>query len=870
MRKFRLASVVVLAAALAARSTPNVGAAPAPAVLLIRGGTLFTITHGTIENGDLLIKDGRIAAVGRSLDAPRDAQVIDAAGRYVMPGIIDTHSHMGVYPWPEVDANSDGNELTDPVTPFVRAVDSVWAEDPEFALARAGGVTTVQILPGSGNLIGGESVTVKLRPDVDVGRMIFEGAPRGIKMALGENPKGVYGARTKMPSTRMGNMAMFRDAFNAARNYKAKWDAWRAKKESERGAPPDTDLKLATLADVLDGKLRVHVHSYRKDEILLFLKIADEYGFKVASFQHCLEGYKIADELKRRDIAVATFAQWWGYKVEAWDGIPHNAALLARRGIRVSIHSDSGNLIQRLYNEAAVAARYGLSEQDALKAITINAASALGIDDRVGSLDVGKDADIAIFTRHPLDMYTLVEKTLIDGRVVFDRGKTPTPTDLPAAPPLPKDPSAPDPATLVPPADPVSDTGLYAYTGARVFTMAGPPIDDGTVIVEKGLIREIGPGLRPPARATVIDAKGLWIFPGLIESHTSLGLSEIDLVKVMRDEDEGTDPVLPQLRAIDAYYTESEVIPVTRLHGITAAFAAPGEGDVFAGAGTVVHLAGGSPDEVTVRDGAALVVNFGEPPKARFGERNQSPATRMGVAAVVRDALTKARDYQAKWTEYETKKKQGKPARTAKADESGPPTPPDRDLKLEALLPALTGTMPVFARAHRVDDILTAVRLADEFKLRLVISHGTEAYKVADLLARKKIQVVVGPITVQPDRIETRGAQYDNAARLWRAGVTIAIQSGDTLNARMLPYEAGLAVAYGLPWEQAVRAITINPATIFGVADRIGSLKPGLDADLIATEGDPLQPLGRLRHLMIKGRPIPLTSRQTELYAKWR
>lgn len=865
-----------LAAAIVLLPVPvRVSAAGAPAArsaasgaTLLRGGTLLTVTRGTIENGDLLIRDGRIAAIGKGLAAPEGGRVIDASGRYVMPGIVDTHSHMGVYPWPGVDANSDGNEATDPVTPFVRALDALWAEDPGFERARAGGVTTVQVLPGSANLIGGESVTVKLRPGVDAARMVFEGAPRGLKMALGENPKRVYGGRTKSPSTRMGNLAAFREAFNAARNYQAAWAAWRAKKEADRGAPPDKDLKLETLVDLLEGRILAHVHSYRKDEILMFLAIADEYGFKPASFQHCLEAYKIAGELKRRDIAVATFAHWWGYKVEAWDGVPHNAALLARKGVRVSIHSDSGNLVQRLYTEAAVAARYGLSEEDALRSITINAASALGVDGRIGSLEVGKDADVAVFTRHPLDVYTLVEKTFIDGELVYDRGAVPTPADRPAPPPLPKGPSAPEPSALVPPADPVSGPGLYAFVGARVFSMAGPPLDNGTVVVESGRIREVGAGLKPPAGATAIDARGQWIFPGFIEGYSHLGLAEIDLVEVMRDDEEGTDPVLPQLRALDAYYTESELIPVTRLHGVTGVFAAPGEGDVFAGHGIVARLDGSTPAEVLVKDSAALVVNFGEPPKERFGARKQIPSTRMGVAAVVRDAFTRARNYRAKWEAYEAKK--SAPPKKGGAAAAEPAAPPDRDLKMEALLPALQGKVPVFARAHRVDDILTAVRLADEFGLRLIVSHGTEAYKVAGLLAEKKIPVVVGPITVQPERIETLGAIYDNAARLQRAGVRIALQSGETLNARMLPYEAGLAVAYGLPWEEAIRAITVNPAEIFGVADRIGSLRPGLDADLIATDGDPLQPLSRLRHLMIKGRPVPLTSRQTGLYEKWR
>ena len=844
--------------------------------LLVRGGTVVTVTRGVLSPGDVLIRDGKIAAVAARIEPPAGAQVLDAAGRWVLPGIVDMHSHMGVYPWPSVDANSDGNEMTDPISPWMRAADAIWAEDPQFALARAGGVTTAQVIPGSGNLIGGEGVTLKLRPADDIGDMVFKGAPRGIKMALGENPKRVYGGRDKTPATRMGNMALFRDAFTRARNYQVKWNAWRAKDAADRGAPPDTDLKMEALVDVLEGRARVHVHSYRKDEVLTFLEIADTYGFKVASLQHGLEAYKIADELARRDIAVATFAHWWGYKIEAIDGLPHNAALLARRGIRASIHSDSGNLIQRLYTEAAVAARYGLSEEDALAAITLHAASGLGVADRIGSIEPGKDADLAIFTRHPLDVYTLVETTILDGRIVHQRAAIPTPAGLPQLPAARRGPSAPPPVDLAPPAAPENPRGLYAVTGGRVFTMTGAPIDDGTVIVENGRIREVGARLPAPAGATVVDARGAWVFPGFIEARSHLGLAEIDLVDVMRDEDEATDPVLPQLRALDAYYTESEMIPVARMHGLTAAFAAPGEGNVIAGLGSVVRLAGDSPRAVLIKENAALVINLGETPKARYGGRNQMPSTRMGTAALVRDAFTKARDYRARWAEYRRKAaesgtapKAGTASKGRKGKEATSPEPPDRDLKLEALVPALDGTLPVFVRAHRSDDILTAVRLADEFGLKLILSHGTEAWKVAATLAARNIPVVVGPVSTQPEAIETLGATYENAARLHRAGVRIAIQVGEVTNARMLPYEAGLAVAHGLPWEAAIRALTINTAEILGVADRIGSLRPGRDADLIVTEGDPLQPLARLRHLMIAGKPVPLTSRQTRLYEAW-
>jgi len=403
-------------------------AAAAGDAVVIYGGRLLTITHGEIDHGSVLIVNGKIKEIGEKVDAPPGAEVILADGMVVMPGIVDTHSHIGVYSWPEVEANSDGNEMTDPVQAGVRAMDSVNLEDPAIQRALAGGVTTIQILPGSGNVIGGESVTVKLRPGSTMDEMIFAGAPRGLKMALGENPKRVYGSRTKLPSTRMGNIYVMRNAFQQAKDYRAKWDAWEKKPADERGAPPERDLKMETLSDVLAGKVRVHVHCYRKDEIEALFRLSDEFGFQVASLQHGLEAYKIADEVSRRNVGVATFAHWWGYKWEAWDGIPQNAGILAAHGVRVAIHSDSPDLIQRLYEEAAIAMRYGLTREDALQAITLNPAWMLGVDDRIGSLDVGKDADIAIFSKDPFDIYTQVEKTLVDGKVVYDRSKAPAPT----------------------------------------------------------------------------------------------------------------------------------------------------------------------------------------------------------------------------------------------------------------------------------------------------------------------------------------------------------------------------------------------------------------------------------------------------------
>jgi len=387
----------------------------------IIGATLLPVSSDPIEGGTIYVKNGKIEAIGQNIQVPEGVKTIDGSGRWVMPGIIDTHSHMGVYPWPWAEAHADGNEMIHALTPHVRAEDAVFLEDPAFERARAGGVTTVQVLPGSGNLQGGQTVVLKLRSVNTLEEMKFEGAPRGMKMAFGENPKRVHVIRDQIMS-RMGNSAVMRTGFRQAQEYRAKWEQYTILQDTDHPVSrPDYDPKMETLVDVLDGKIRVHVHCYRKDDLLAVLRISDEFGFKLASFQHGLECYKIASELAKRDIGVATWADWWGFKLEAFDGIPQNAALLANAGIRVNIHSDSSDGVQRLFHEASKAIRYGMNEDHALKALTIWPASMLGVEDRVGSLDVGKDADIAVFSHHPFDVYTLVQQTFIDGVNVYSR-----------------------------------------------------------------------------------------------------------------------------------------------------------------------------------------------------------------------------------------------------------------------------------------------------------------------------------------------------------------------------------------------------------------------------------------------------------------
>ncbi|MGB0639877.1 MAG: amidohydrolase family protein [Myxococcota bacterium] len=391
--------------------------------LAIVGATVLTISGVPIESGTVLVEEGKIVAVGADVDVPEGTPSIDAKGQYLMPGIIDLHSHMGVYPWPGTKAHGDGNEATAPVTARVRAEDSVHVSDPAFSRARAGGVTSILVLPGSANLVGGLATTLKVRPSRTLEGMRFEDSPRSIKMACGENPKRVYGSDVDGPSTRMGNLAYLRASFQAALDY-------RSARESHRDPPPQ-DANMDILLDVLDGKIRVHVHCYRHDDIEGVFRVMDSYGVKVTAIHHALEAYKVRDLIKAHGAGVATWADWWGFKMEALDGIPHNAALVKSAGVPVALHSDSANQIQRLNVQAAKTLRYGMSEADALETITLDPARLLGVEARVGSIEVGKDADLALFSGHPLDVYSLVQGTWIDGVRVFDRSKEGTPDARP-------------------------------------------------------------------------------------------------------------------------------------------------------------------------------------------------------------------------------------------------------------------------------------------------------------------------------------------------------------------------------------------------------------------------------------------------------
>ncbi|MSR63773.1 MAG: hypothetical protein EXS08_15210 [Planctomycetes bacterium] len=799
---------------------------------LVRGVTIHSAVAPAFV-GDVLVLDGDIAAIGDDLKAPEGVLVVDGHGKHLAPGVIDTHSHMAI----------DGgvNEGTLSITAECDISDVTDPDDLSLYRALAGGVTTIQCLHGSANAIGGRSEVLKLRWKRRADELRFPGAPQGIKFALGENPKrSNFGPGERYPATRPGVESVFLRAFKRALEYQGEWKGYAdARARGEDAMAPRRDVRLEVLSGILDGEVKVHSHCYRSDEILMLLRTAETFGFRVQTLQHVLEGYKIAYEIAQHGAGTSTFSDWWSYKVEAYDAIPQNAALLDEAGVVSTLNSDSDELIRHLYLEAAKSERYaGLDPVRALRLVTLNSAIQLGIQARVGSIEVGKDADLVLLNADPLSVYARVEWTMVDGKIEFVRrdafGLDGAPASVPALEPSPTVEARFDPR----------GGDVLAIVGGTLHPIDAPDVPDGTLLVQGGRILDLGADVAVPAGAQVLDAQGKHVWPGMIALDTSLGLREIGSVQGTLDDSE-VGGNQPDLRMTTAYHAASAHIAVTRSNGITRSQTSPQGGGPFAGQSSVMRLTGDTWEEALTVDRDMLHVRF--PVAANVEETKKKPVE----IEAMKKLLAEAREY----------------GRLADEAAQLALVPPPFDPRLDALVPYARGQRRVALHASNAQTILYALEFAKDEKLDAVLYEAGEGWKVVDAIRASGLSVVVGPVLALPSsEYDPYDAAYANAAVLQRAGIEIAIMALDDDNTRNLPHHAGVAVAYGLPREAALRAITYTPAKLLGLEREFGSLRAGKIADIVVTDGDLLEASSHVEAVLIDGKVQDLGNRQSELY----
>ncbi len=878
----QVALAVVLALSATHEARP-LAQAPRPSVIAIRGGTVLTVTRGTIQNGVVVIRDGKIAAVGGAgTNIPAGADIVEAKGRFVTPGIIDAHSHVAA------ESINEGGITVSSMTGIDDVLDT---DDINIYRDLAGGLTTANILHGSANPIGGQNTVIKMRWGKDAAGLKFEGAMPGIKFALGENPKRLRqygpGGPRRYPLTRPGVEFVIRDAFSRAKAYQREWQDYERQKKTTADLPmPRRDLQLEPLVEILEGKRLVHSHTYRADETLMLLRLADEMGFKIATFQHVLEGYKVADEMAKHGAGGSTFSDWWAYKVEAEDAIPYNAAIMHKRGVLVSINSDSAEHSRRLNTEAAKTMHWGgLSEDEALALVTINPAKQLRIDARVGSLEAGKDADVVIWNKHPLSTYAIVDRVYIDGQQYYDRlaedrrmtdasREKGTLTAAEGRPsPGPQTPQTPQEETFgsVSPAAALNlesvksassaalaessaqsaSQSVLAITNARIFPISGPVIERGTLVVRGNRIEAVGANVAVPAGAQVIDAKGGELYPGFIDARTTMGLNEPG-PRGFEDVNEMLE-INASVKAQVAYQSDSDAIPVARVNGITTVAVVP-TGGLIGGQIAVMNLDGWTWEESTLKPVAGVSFQF--PPIVRGGFGGNADATRKY------EDLKKERDARVQRVEELIAR--------ARSYAGIPAAGRTTDWNLAAMVPIVEGRLPLFVTANSDGDIRDAVAFADRTGVKIVIVGGLEAPRVAPLLKSKNIPVVLGSVLTLPAREDDHhAATYRAAGELAQAGVQFAFGTDGSDNNRLLPYEAAISVAWGLDRDRALRAMTLDAATILGVADRVGSLEAGKIANFFIANGDPMEMKTQFTHIFINGKNVGLKSKHTELYERF-
>jgi len=872
------AALLALPATAAAQIAPNTqtlqipenaGTYPTGTILIQNIDTVWTAAGDPIAGASILIENGVIREIGMNLGAPDGAEIVDGSGMHAMPGIVDEHSHI---------AMSATNEFTAPLVPEVRVIDALNTEDMGIYRALSGGVTTARIMHGSSNPIGGQSAVIKARWGMDASHdLLIPGAPRFVKFALGENVtrKGGGGSMSdrRFPASRQGVESIYDQAFTAARQYQAEWQRY----EDDPGdfrVPPRRDLRLEAIVDILDGNIKVHAHSYRSDEILMLMRVAERHGFRIDAFTHVLEGYRVADEMAEHGAAGSTFTDWWQYKLEANDAIPYNAALMQEAGVLTGINSDIPWLQSFMHLEIAKPIKYGgVSRLDALRMLTLNPATMLGVEDKVGSLEVGKQGDVVLMSGSPFSSYSRVEKTIVDGIIYYDlsaeaatRDKPFRPitdrviTDAPAT--RPQAPSAD--ATQVAgqvmgPIPGEAQEAVTALVGGMVHPVSGPVIQNGVVLMEGGLITAVGPAgsVSIPAGARQMDVSGKHVFPGMIDPLTTIGLLEFGAVGQATDQAE-TGQFNPHIRAIAAVNPYYPSLNVARANGITSVLTHQTNGLISGTAAMIEFNEGDTFEQVAMEEEAALVVNF---PANASGPDGQEPDLDGGRMEELVAFFDRAMTYM------ETPTVASDPTAPFEANVRGTET-----VVLDAMLPALRGEMPVLFKGVNTDwQIRTLFVFLEKYpSIDGVIVGGDQAYKVADQIAEHGVPVIVTTAySPTSDRDESITAGYRNAGLLHAAGVKVAFGTGSDADVRNLPYHAAHSVAFGLPMEAGLAAVTMNTAEILGL--NTGSLEAGKRADVIVTDGDPLELLTHTEMMWVGGRQVdPAGNKHTELYEQFR
>jgi imidazolonepropionase-like amidohydrolase len=907
---FFLAAAFALVPLSVTRLGGQAPAQPRPSVVALRGGTLVTVTGGTIPNGTIVLRDGKIAALGANVTIPSGAEVIDVTGKFISPGIIDAHSHIAA------DAINEGGTV---VSSMVSIKDVLDPTDINIYRDLAGGLTVANVLHGSANPIGGGNAVIKLRWGKKRGEdLLFEGALTGIKFALGENPKR-QGNPTqpnqapRYPATRGGVEYVIRDAFTRAKAYQKSWQEYEKTKTANKDAlPPRRDLQLDPLVEVLEGKRLVHAHCYRADEILMLIRLAEEMGFKISTFQHVLEGYKVAKEIAAHGAGASTFSDWWGYKIEAEDAIPYNAALMHQKGVLVSINSDSAEHARRLNTEAAKTIKWGgLTQDEAFAMVTINPAKQLRIDNKVGSLEVGKDADVVVWSAHPLSSYAVADRVYIDGILYHDReadarritelekekatlrgtatapgggggGQEPQARQKSieewmeqleadverfrggprvGVPAESQQSAVQTPPGWTPPGSPKPDE-VIAITNARIVPVTKGTIERGTIIIRGNKIAEVGANVPVPAGAKVIDAKGGSVYPGFIETSTDLGLNEPG-VRGMDDVTEMLD-FNQNIRTRVEYQADSDAIPIARVNGVTTAAVMP-SGGILSGDVAVMNLDGWTWEEATVKPSAGIVFNF--PAVAGGGGRGGGGGGggRGGGAAggdTSYDELKRRRDQRLEQVSNYFARARA----YAKAGANR-----QTDWMLEGLVPVVEKRGKLYTRVGSYMDFADAIAFGAKENVDMVIITSPFAAAMGvKALAGKNVPIILTEVQSMPQS-EDVSHNYNYAAGdvLQKAGVKFSFSTGGYDSARNLPYQAAQSVAWGLSKDDAIKALTINAAEILGVGASVGSLEEGKIANLFIVDGDPLELTTNVKNVIVNGRDVGLENKHWLLWQRF-